>query len=149
MELTSNEIRLREFILDRYCICDMSGKTNEQKIGKALSVLIQNHFDPTKFSKEPPAVDGVPVRKDHLESTDQIQGLIRKYYPMVSKNTAWNNLSFINPLQLATDILGISVSEPMARFIRSSLRSAVSFKEVKLPFDGKIEGIGRIRWNVK
>jgi len=148
MQTKYEDDRLSKFVIEHYCICDSHGKFVTAKIDKVRDVLEKTGMDLETLDNHLPAVDGVPVRKAHLESVTQIPELIRRFYPIIAGDKALMHLSFVNPLQLATDVLGITVTPAMASFIRAKLRNLVSFAEVELPFNGKIGGIYSIQWDL-
>jgi hypothetical protein len=130
-----------------YCVVGPDGAVSEAKLALAVAALKGAGAAPKskRSSRTLPTVQGVPRLVATLDKVPDIPGFVRKYLPEVAKNPRLHALSFVNPLKLATDELGIAISPAVARYIRRLLRGSVSFADApQVP--GSLTGITRIRW---
>lgn len=95
-----------------------------------------------------PDVPSVPRLRARLDDPRDIPAFAREFLPLVERDPRLHRLSFVNPLRLATDELGIAISPAVARFVRRTMRGAVSFEDTT-PTDNALRGITRIRWILK
>jgi hypothetical protein len=95
----------------------------------------------------PELPDGPHVRY-RLETTAQIPEAVHRFLPEVERDPRLHALSFVDPLAVAEE-LGIAVSPAVARVVRRGLAGAVTFDRRSLDDDGRLRGLGTIRWRPK
>lgn len=84
-----------------------------------------------------------------IDDISQIPDFVRRYLPKVEADPKLLALSFVDPLKLATDHLGIAVSSQVARAVRRGLRAMVTFDLAALGPDGQLRGVSNVRWRPK
>jgi hypothetical protein len=129
-----------------YCVVDQTGELSPGKVARAVAALRAASKSGHGSKKQPlPIVTGVPRLKATLDKVEDIPIFVSRYLSEVEKDSILHALSFVNPLKLATDELGIAVSPLVARFIRRLFRRTVSFADgPKSP--GTLTGITSVRW---
>ena len=134
---------------EQYCIVGQDGEIRKDKVARVLSALRAAGVPDLPVSDDQlPDVPGVPRLKARLDDPRDIAAAARKFLPLVESDPRLHRLSFVNPLRLATDELGIAISPVVARFVRRTMRGAVSFDDTT-PTNASLRGITRIRWILK
>jgi hypothetical protein len=131
----------------QYCVVGQDGELSQNKLTRVVDALEAAAKQASgQTQKETlPIVAGVPRLKATLDRVEDIPIFVARYLHGVERDPILHALSFVNPLKLATDELGIAVSPLVARFVRRQFRGSVSFADgPKVP--GQLTGVTNIRW---
>ena len=131
--------------LEQYCIVGRNGKPDQRKIDAVLSAISSHN---PRESADLPDIRGIPRLTADVKSIADISGALERYLPVVEANPYLHALSFIDPLRLAVDHLGIRVSPEVASFVQRRMRGIVSFSEDG-PSDRWIERARSMHWKLK
>lgn len=138
------------FVRRHWCVCGPDGIEDSDRVARVMAVLARESPDLDPRSEvHAPDVPGVPRLRDRIDEIAQIPEFVRRYLPEVESDPRLHAMSFVDPLRLATDVLGIAVSPRVARAVRRGLRSMVSFDLTSLDAQGRLHGIEAIRWRVR
>jgi len=143
MPSKNEDSQLHEIVQKHYCVCGPDGYEDERKVKRVLDALTQAR------KGEFPDIEGVPRLKGRIDEVDEIPRFVRKFLPVVEKDPQMHALSFVDPLRLATDVLGLAISPRVSRVVRRSLRGVVSFDVETLKKHGTIAGVAKLRWRLK
>lgn len=141
------EETLHTFVRRHWCVWGPDGAEDTDRITRVLDTLARQYPDlETRREIDCPDVPGVPILRDRIDEISQIPEFVRRYLPEVEADPRLLALSFVDPLRLASDHLGIAVSPRVARAVRRGLRGMVSFELDSLDPDGRLRGIEAISW---
>jgi hypothetical protein len=126
-----------------YCVCDFEGREDPERLRRAVEAVI-NASDYLDL----PDVPGVPRLRHRIDEVSEIPEVVRLFLPEVEADARLHALSFVDPLRVANE-LGIAVSPTIARTVRRGLAGSVSFDLGSLDPEGRLVGVGEIRWRPK
>ena len=99
-----------------------------------------------------PEVARVPYLVAFVDGRDALQALVRELLPRVEADPLLLALSFVDPLRLGCEELGVAWTPEAAELIRESLTGVVSFDPERYERvrarGGGLVGVTSIRWNV-
>jgi hypothetical protein len=138
------------FVRRVFCVCGSDGHEDPERLRRAVEAVARAC---PEFERQQqavlPSVPGVPHLRCRIDEVSQIPGIVRRFLPEVESDPRLHALSFVDPLRLATEELGIAVSALVARIVRRELSGAVSFNPDSLNEQGLLRGLGQIRWRPK
>jgi hypothetical protein len=129
---------------EEYCVIDEHGRESPAKLAAVLEALDARTSGLVRRS-ELPDVAGVPRLRGRIENLAQLAVCVEAVLPIVEDDRDLHALSFVNPLRLAVDHLGLAISPTMARYVRRALHGAISFGPAAEP-DRVFKGLRRMRW---
>jgi hypothetical protein len=129
------EETLHAFVRRHWCVWGPDGAEDTDRITRVLDTLARQ--DPDLETRR---------EIDCPDEVSQIPEVVRRYLPEVEADPRLLALSFVDPLRLANDHLGIAVSPRVARAVRRGLRGMVSFDLSSLDPGGRLRGIEAISW---
>jgi hypothetical protein len=145
-----NDETLDAFVRRVFCVCGPNGREDSERVRHAAEAIAQNYADFAQREEvDLPQVPGVPPLRYRLDQISQIPEAVSRFLPEVEADPRLHALSFVDPLRLATEELGIAVSPLVARAVRIALTGEVSFDIGSLDEQGRLRGMGRIRWRPK
>jgi hypothetical protein len=141
---------LDAFVRRVFCVSGPDGIENGERLRRAIEAVagITPDFELSRRI-DLPDVPGVPRLRYRIDEVSQIPEAVRRFLPEVEANPRLHTLSFVDPLRLATEELGIAVSPVVARAVRRGLAGAVSFDLSSLDAEGRLQGMGQIHWRPK
>lgn len=135
-----------------YVLRGADGKVITEKLDTAIQALQKanpNLDDHTKDVKTP-ELDQIPYLKEFIKDPRQLHIVIHRHLSQIEKDERLHQLSFIDPLRLAVEELGITFTPEIAYLVREMLEGVLSFnpKEYAAIRDGKkrLGGSKNIRW---
>lgn len=137
--------KLEDLVRRCYCLGGPDGREDPQRLRKAIQAVTQSG---EASGDHVPEIDGVPRLRCRIDRLSQIPEAVRRFLPEVEADPRLHALSFVDPLLVANE-LGISVAPAVARTVRRGLASAVTFDLASLDADGRLRGVGTIRWRPK
>jgi hypothetical protein len=135
--------RLIGLIKNHYCIVDEHGAIAKNKLDRCVQVLMPQYE--TSNDLDFPCIDGVPYLHMRIENFEQLREAMPRICELVHNDKELLALSFNNPLRMAVDKLGIELTPPMARAIRSLLKKTLRFDDEETATKRK-SGIKKIKW---
>jgi hypothetical protein len=129
---------------NEYCVVDENGQESAAKLAAVVATL-EARGEKAGAECELPDVPGVPRLCGRVTDVRDLAACVRAVLPVIERDPALHALSFVNPLRLAADELGIAVSPAVARYLRRALRGTVSFARTADP-DRVFRGITQVKW---
>lgn len=149
MNLLPSDEQLISQLKEHYCLTDSRGNYSTDKIMRCVEAFRQSNKKQTKpGAADYPDVNGIPRLSFRITKAGDISAAAHKFYDQVHNDPQLLQLSFKDPLYLATEILGIEVTPLMARLIRTKLRKVVPFHHMEKPANSDM-GITKIKWILK
>ena len=138
---------LEVFVRRVFCVCGRDGREDSERFRRAAEAVVRASPEFERSGEVTlPDVPGVPPLRYRIDDVSQIPEAVRRFLPEVESDPRLHALSFVDPLRLATEELGIAISPVVARMVRRRLAGVVSFDPRSLDADGRLRGVGQIRW---
>ena len=138
---------VEEFAQRAYCVCGVDGRVDPDRVRRVAEAVARAYTNFADLEEiDPPHVPGVPHLRYRVDDVSQIPEAVRRFLPEVEADPRLHALSFVDPLRLAVEELGVVISPVVARAVRRALGGWLSFNAAEVLEQGTVPAITRARW---
>lgn len=139
------------FVRRLYTVQNQYGYEDPQRLERCVQKVREANpeFESLREVKLP-QIDGVPLLKFRIEDRTQLHRVVHEVLTKVQEDPVLLALSFIDPIRLGVEELGIAATPEVVAEVRARLEGHVSFDQERYEeirkTRGGLNGITTIRW---
>lgn len=122
---------VREMARRAYVVSWIDGHEQSERLERAMSAISEANpdFNDDTGEVQLPWIERIPYLRDAIEDPQELHRVIHQRLEEVHRDRLLCMLSFIDPIRLGCEELGVSVSPGVAATIRRILEGKVSFNQ--------------------